>query len=270
MFTMLPYTALTAGASTDLDMTFVTDPEFTGRNNHLLLTEDYQLLATWLQGVTVTRANIQVPLFNMYARFNLWPPNRSATIPSPPQVQWFDAIPVVFPRYEEVTIKVTTTGAAEQDTVFMWLAKPPLMLNLPASQIPFPLVIRATAAVTLVANNWSALAGLTFEQTLKGGTYAVCGAQVQCPNGQAFRLVFPRAPMNGNRKMRPGWLCSNALGDLVEDRILKNPYALGEWGRFWTVELPQIEVYGTTAGAQTAEVRLWLIKLSDTDAGLGG
>jgi hypothetical protein len=58
--------------------------------------------------------------------------------------------------------------------------------------------------------------------------------------------------------MRPGWLCNQALGDQDEARVRENPFCLGEWGRFWSVEMPQLEVYGSAAGAQTAELRLWL------------
>jgi hypothetical protein len=268
MFTVLPYTVLTAGASTDLDMTFVSDAEFTGINNHARFTEEYQLLAAYVGGVTVTRANVQTPQYNAYSRFNLWPLNRSLNIPNPPQTMWLDKTPVMLPRFEEITVKVTTTGVAEQDNVFLWLAKAPWNVNLPPSQIPFPLVARATSAVTLIANAWSALTALTFEQTLKGGTYSVIGASCQCANGQLFRLVFPRSFTAGTRKMRPGWLCNQALGDQDEARVRENPFCLGEWGRFWSVEMPQLEVYGSAAGAQTAELRLWLAKLSDTDAGL--
>jgi hypothetical protein len=145
MFTVLPYTVLTAGASTDLDMTFVSDAEFTGINNHARFTEEYQLLAAYVGGVTVTRANVQTPQYNAYSRFNLWPLNRSLNIPNPPQVMWLDKTPVMLPRFEEITVKITTTGAAEQDNVFLWLAKAPFNVNLPPSQIPFPLVAGSPA-----------------------------------------------------------------------------------------------------------------------------
>lgn len=263
-FSLLNYTALTAGASVDLDMTALTDQDFSIRNGHYIFTEQYQLLAHSLHGVTVTRGNVQVPHWNAIGRLNIWPVNRLLLIPSPPQVAWLRQAPPWIPQNEEYTVKVTTTGAAEQDTYMMWVATNAFNANIPANQLIIP--VRFTAAPTLVANAWSAAVALTMEQSLRGGTYAVVGAQVQCPSGLAFRLIFPKYKLAyGNRKLRPGWITQQSLGDLEEATMQINPFVFGEWGRFFTFEQPQIEFNGSTAGAQTAEGRLWLAYLGESD-----
>ena len=81
-------------------------------------------------------------------------------------------------------------------------------------------------------------------------------------NSALFRFNFPRARAYNGRKMRPGWLVQDVIGDLPENRMHIDPYYLGEWGRFHTFEPPQVEIYGIAASASVGfEFRLWLAYL---------
>lgn len=258
------YTVLTAGAITDSGANAATDPEISQRNNHYIFTEDYRMLADAAFGATLTRANWSIPTWNQYTKMNLWPVNRSLTIPSPPQMDyWGDAAPPI-PKNEELSLLLTDT-ALEQITAFIWLAPTNFSQNLPRGIDPVPVLecrVNFTAS-SITANQWSGLQALTFEQSLRGGVYAVVGAEFQGANLLAFRLVFPRAPIYHTRKLRPGGLCSSATGDLMAYNLPKRQYTWGEWGRFSTFEPPQIEFWIITTGTPVVEGRLWLVRITD-------
>lgn len=264
-WTVLPYEVATGGSVSDLDMTAVADPEFTTRNSHFIFTEPYNLAALVAMGATITRANVQVPTFNAFGRWNVWPVMlSSAKILSPPRVMWLPKPQPPVPTNEEFTIKVTD-GASENAAAFVFLMTPQHNRNLPQTDLVIP--VRCTATITQVANGWSAQSALVFEQTLRGGVYSILSAECVGVNSALFRLNFPRARAYHGRKMRPGWLCQDVIGDLPEARLHIDPYYMGEWGRFHTFEPPQVEVYGIAASASVGfEFRLWLAYLG-TDVG---
>jgi hypothetical protein len=265
-FTTLAYTLATGGAVTDSDMTAVSDAEISQRNSHYIFTEDYKLLAAAFFGATATRLNMQPPTWNAITRFNVWPPNRAVTVPSNPQLDWWDTYPAPIPQNEEFTLKVSDT-ANEQVTAFLWLGSGGNWnRNLPAGKPPVPIFECRLNFTTpaLVANAWSGLTTPTFEQSLRGGTYAVVGMEGQGAGILAARLVFPRAPMYKQRKMRPGFLMSQALGDVPMRHGIYDQFSFGEYGRFSTFEPPQIEYFANAAGAVAVEHRMWLVWLSDS------
>lgn len=266
-WTVLPYTIATGGAVTDLDMTAVADAEFAPRNNHIIFTEPYDCAALVAMGATASRFNVQIPQWNAIGRFNVWPIMiSSAKILSPPRVMWHFPNGPHFPQKEEITIKVTA-GAAENDCAMLFPITPGHSRNLPAGEQTIP--IRATAAITQVAAGWSAPVALTMEQSLRGGVYSIVGAECVCVNSAAFRLIFPSSRFYKGRRLRPGWLCQDVIGDLPDTRFHIDPYYLGEWGRFHSFELPQIEVFGIAAAAGvTVELRLWLKYLGSDDDSL--
>lgn len=259
-WTVLPYLLATGGSVTDTDMTAVADTEFTRRNNHFIFTEQYKLGAAVGMGANATRFNVSSPIWNAIGKFNIWPVMiSSANILSPPRISWFYPNMPMLPVNEEVQVLATDT-ASENAMAFIFPFTPGHGRNLPANQLLIP--VRATASVTQVANGWSAPVVLTMEQSLRGGVYSLVGAECVAAASALFRLIFPRSRFYNGRKLRPGWLCQQAIGDLPEARMHIDPFYLGEWGRFHTFELPQVELYGAAATATiTAELRLWLAYL---------
>lgn len=263
MFGLLGYQAAAVGAAVYTDLVAAVDSDFSQRNNHYTFTEPYDLLAAWYGGDDITNARILTPTWNAIGQFQLYPPNISATndIPSPPQVQWFDDGKPEFPTNEEVQVQITSTAAMASGNSFLWLGTKDWNRNLPRGRLTIP--VRATAAVATTANTWSALGAIALDQGLRGGVYAVVGAACFCADMLAFRLVFPRQKMYHGRKLRPGWLGTNALGDLEEPGIVTDRFRLGCWGYFHTFELPQIEVFGNAAGAAAQAIILWLQYLGE-------
>ena len=99
---------------------------------------------------------------------------------------------------------------------------------------------------------------LSFSQSLRGGVYSVIGGFVQGTNSAAWRLIFPRNKMYRGRRLRPGGLIQNAIGDVLPNCIHPLAAAWGEKGRFHTFELPTIEVFGTAAASTTYQAFLIL------------
>lgn len=269
-WTVLPYEIATGGSVTDLDMSAVADPEFAPRNSHFIFTEDYKLMGAVAMGATITRANIQIPTLNAYGRFNVWPLMiSSAKVLSPPRVMWLYPNGPAIPKNEEFTVKVTD-GASENAAALMFIQTPGHTRNLPNTDVLIP--VRATSTITQVANGWSAQSALTMEQTLRGGVYSIIAAEAVGVNSLLFRFNFPTARNYKGRKIRPGWLCQDVIGDLPETRMHIDPFYLGEWGRFHSFELPQVEIYTVAASGSVAhEFRLWLAYVgADRSSALDG
>jgi hypothetical protein len=270
---LLAYSGTTGAAAVNFDLTAATDPDFTQRNGHYTFTEAYRLFGTFVSGATCTRSRFQVPHWNAIGEYNIYPPNLSSTvILSNPQIDWALAMPPQIPLNEEFQMQVTNTGAGEVSFAAIWLITPDWTRNLPAGiQL---ICVRATAAVAGVAAGWSGPGPITLSQSLRGGVYAVVGAECITALGWFFRIVFPRYRLYQGRKLRPGGLCQAVAGQNVLSRVSEQELWLGEWGRFHTFELPQIETFSSTTGAATQEIRLWLIYLGEDlsllNAGLGG
>lgn len=275
-FCLLAYQGTPGVNAASFDLTAVTDPDFSTRNGHFLFTEQYRLLAAAHLEANALRANFSCPTWNALGKPNIWPVNNSATPPSPgpPKIDSRAyAMPPV-PLREEFQFQVTNnlgTGT-EQAYGFVWLVTTDWNRNLPAGQMP--IMVRCTAGYTPPALAWSGPQNLTFEQSLRGGVYAVVGAEVLSSGTQAFRLIFPRYRLYQGRKLRPGWLCQQAVGDELWPLSFIGPQYFGEWGRFHSEEPLMIETLQTASSAITPDIRLWLQFVGEDLAllqqGLGG
>lgn len=260
-FATLLYTGLTGAAANNFDLTAAADPDFSVRNGHYIFTEPYKLLGAMHLGATATRANISVPTWNAIGLRNIWPINPALLPPSNPQADWDFEYPAPIPLMEEFQIRATNTGAGEQTTSAIWIGTNDWNTNIPRGRLPIE--IRATAAVTLVANGYSAAAAITLEQSLRGGVYAVYGMETQCTNGQFCRMIFPRYKLYNGRKLRPGSYCLQAITNLPNQVLTWSEAGFGLWGGFHTFELPTIEIFGSAAGAQTAELRIFTVFMGE-------
>jgi hypothetical protein len=269
MFHLLAYTGSLGVNAADTDLTAATDPEISQRNGHYIFTEQYEILAISYLATSATRVNIQSSTLNQYTKFNVWPVNRSLNTPSNPQLNWWGGKRPMIPQNEEFQMKGSNNlgAGSEQSTGFIWLAPfNQWNANLPAGKQGVP-VIEARVnftTPTLVANSWSGLGAITFEQNLRGGTYAVVGCDVQGAAINAFRMVFPRGPIFHNRRLRPGNLVNQAIGDIPPHVDPTKQFMYGEWGRFSTFEPFQTEWWANTAGAVAVEMRVYLVWLSDS------
>lgn len=258
MFHLLAYNAALGVAAADTNLNGVADPEFTrrGTNNNFIFTEDYQLLAAFYHAASATRARFDIPTLNAIARPQLWPVERSATIPDDPGFLDLRNYPMKLPRNEEIAVQGSNDlgAATEQSQLFAWVAAPTWSMNLPRGQQR--LIVRATGAVAGVAQAWSSLGALTFAENLRNGYYTIVGAQLFDAGTLAMRFIFARPPIINGRRMRPGVLSTEAIGNKPLEMQMGG---LGIFGTFHSFEPPQIEIFANAAGASVQEVRLDLV-----------
>lgn len=265
--------AATAGA-TNFDFTAATDSDFTQRNGHYTFTEDYNLAALAVVGASVTRGRIQSPTLNALGEVALFGSNRSATVPANPFVEMFMPMNnwINLPKNEEIQIQYSNNlgAATEQETAILWLTTDDWSANLPTpAAAPFNVTAKFRASFTLTptVNAWSGPQPIALSASLRNGVWSVVGAYVQGGNAAAWRIVFPKFKLYNGRKMRPGGIIQTAVGDMVPFNWPYGERIWGEFGRFHTFELPQIDIFGLTAASTTYQVFLDLVYLG-TDIGL--
>lgn len=256
MHHLLAFSESTAAAASDDQINAVADPEFTTRNNRFIFTEPYNMIGIFGNGASMTRARLNVPEINAIARHQIWPVERSATIPDEPGWQDYRDYPMQMPVNEEVSVESTNDLAmgTEIHNFFIWLAPPSWNRNLPRGIRR--LTIRVTGAVAGVAQAWSALGNLTFAENLRGGWYSIIGAQCFDAGTLALRFVFAKPFIHMGRKLRPGIICQEAIGNTP----LREQFGgLGVFGHFHSFEPPQIEILANATAASTQEIRLDLV-----------
>lgn len=247
---------LSAVNAVNQDTTAATDGVLGVRNNHLVLTEPFNLLAAYLGGANITRARFGNVALTQKSFNHLWGVNRSATPPSVPTVDDRRDYPLPLPLNEEITLEISTDGPAMGNADVhgvLLLAKPDWDRNLPAIQER--LTTRCTAVVAAgAAGAWTAEANITMERDLYNGVYAVLGANMVNVNGKAFRFRFPDQRAAEGKQLRPGFIVQNANGNQPWPA---QQLQLGEWGRFHTFTLPTVQCFDDTVGG-TYEIRFTL------------
>lgn len=267
MYHLLVYEEAIGPNAADSDLDAVVDPEFSQRNSHYIFSEDYQVVAALAMATSLTDARLSAATINAISRHHFFPFDRSATVISRPSLLDYTDYPIRLPKNEEVAVEASNNlgVGTENTTIGLFVTTIDWTRTLPFGMQT--LVVQATAAPTSVAQAWSADGAITFETELRGGVYAVIGATGYRANGIFANLNFPRAPLVGGRKLRPGFVLQNAVGDVSPKLQIGG---LGELGRFHTFEPPQLRVYASDAAATTIELRLLLRYLGEDTALLAG
>lgn len=259
-FHLLNYFVAAGVNAADTDAVASAEPTVGQRNNHFIFTDPFKILGAAHMAPSATRSRFNSPTLNAWGRQQIWPINRAAVPPSLPRIMDLRMDPIDIPTNEEIAVEVSNNlgAATEATTVSLWVAPPSWNRNRTRGNPD--MLLRATAAVARVANAWSGGGNLVFTENLRAGVWAVNGAWCVDANCRMFRLLFPRGNIYNGRLLRPGSLCTNAIGNLESAGFNDD---LGEWGRFHTFEPPTVEVYGDAAGASTQDIRLWVSYLGD-------
>ncbi len=146
----------------------------------------------------------------------------------------------------------TSNGASTIDRVHCGLWVRDRVEPIPAGK---RFTLTGTAAITLLLDNWAA-GTITFTQDLPYGQYAVIGMYAKCTACYLARLIFP-----GNTSWRPGCAAVPTVGQFDQRELFRSG-TLGSWGTFISTQPPQLELIGSTAGAQTATVGLDLVAVN--------
>ena len=148
----------------------------------------------------------------------------------------------------QLHVRETVAGDDRQATGLVWLGNG--ALTNPYVGMPL-FTARFTAAIAGVAYSWQN-GGITFEQNLPVGTYAVMGMHVITASGIGARLVFSEAGA------RPGCLAYDDIED-ISNQVFRNGN-LGVWGTFHTHSPPTLDILCRTTDA-SQEGWLDLIKI---------
>lgn len=272
---LLVYNNSAAGVNdVDVDMTAAVDTVIIARNNHYIFTEGYRLAQAWAVGASMIRARLECPTWNAIGEIDIMTVNRALEPPANPQCDTFWPMGLKIPLNEEVqALDSNNLGTStEIESVGLQIITDDWSPNIPAGRFTF--ITRFTGTTTWTLNKWSGALSLTLPTALRGGVYAVIGAQLQADDASFFRLIFPRYRLYNGRSLRPGNIVQNAVGNALPS--LTDPWGtnFGEWGRFHTFELPQLEVFGTAADSTAWTLFLKLVYLGEDQSllgqGLGG
>lgn len=227
------------------------DGYFTNANNRFQIPKDLKILAGFYAAANALRGRIVTGHLPTRGYPQIHPVNRAVTPATDPN--WFDSRDMPIQIYEMGDLEVqgsNNLGAAtEQSYAGVWVAEDPINYNINARDLR---IVRATAAVTNVAQAWSAAVAVTFEETLEAGSYGIYGLDVF-----AADAVFGRLVLQG-QYFRPGCIARTAVGDRMPKAFMGG---FGMLGRFTTYSNPQVQTFANAAGAVTAECRLLIAKL---------
>ena len=222
-------------------------------NNNYLSPGNVQVFAGVAYNDTVTRARIVAPSLRNEGLPEIYPLNQLAEPSANFHVAYWGQQGPTLRKDEEFGVECSN-GASTVDRAMIGLWLRFGMKPVPTGR---RFSVFGSSTQTLVQSAWT-LGGITLDQSLPYGRYAVIGMAATCNDAHAVRLVFPR-----DQSMRPGVAC----GESVIIRPFQEYFRAGmqgEWGRFESVNMPQLEILGGTAGAETAQVVLDLVRL---DAG---
>jgi hypothetical protein len=223
------------------------DPDITQQNGQYIFTGPYNLLADAMVGASVTTGRYNVAQWNGWGRPNLLFGMRGLNPTSPTFWNRYDQAPLPLPQNQQIQTLVTNNlGASTEIENVVWqIGTADWSLNLPSGQYDF--IGRATATITPTLNGWNENQAIAFDQLPLGGVYAVIGAHCVGSNAVAWRLNFPRTRMYLGRRLRPGNLLINALGNVPDLQGSNLWSGFGLLGYFHTFELPTLGVFGTAA-----------------------
>jgi len=269
MHGLLAYTGNNSTPSNNFDMTAASDPDFSSRNGHYIFSqlETYKILYLWAQCAHITDARLLAPTFSALNSdgFRITGFQKKAGLGGTPTLyDRFYPAGVMLPTVEEIQFQ-SSSGTIEQTWGLMCIQTPDWKREIPVG--PIIVMEGTTSSFTPSANVWSGGQNITLTSNPRGGVYAVLRATCQqAADSFAFRIIFPRHPNYKGRKMRPGWVCQNAVADFDDVITQVDPYHLSPWGWFHTFELPQVEIFASTSAAMTPIVRLWTVYLGQDES----
>lgn len=268
MFHMVSYTTTTGAAVTLSNLGMVADGSIAQGSTGFRYTERYRLLAAFLHAASLTQGEIRSPTLDGLSRWNIWPLTLSLNIPGNPQVDDYRSFAPYLPMYEDVNLAVSDTAVGGEQIIGHewigtegWTPDLSILQHMYGSGDPYigrRLTVNSTTTLNKGAGAWGADVAFTFEQLPRGGVYAVIGGEVVAAACSAWRINFPRQPLYHGRKLFPGDIVQQAVGDVPKKQ---GRNWLGVWGVFHTWELPFGSLFGQAAGTVAINGNIDLVYL---------
>lgn len=221
------------------------------QTNRIQAPKNLRVLWATIMNDTITRARINAPSLRNLGLPEIYPVTVSDDPATSPLIaDWISYGPQV--KANENFGIDSSNGASTVDRVHSLLTVTDGLLPVPSGP---KLTIFGTSTQTLVLDAWTT-GTITLDQDLPPGQYACVGFQVVCNDAYGARLVF-----SGQQNWRPGCACPMAVGQ-VDQRELFRHGRFGELGRFMNNLIPQLDIIGNAAGAETANVILDCVQLT--------
>jgi hypothetical protein len=236
MFHTSAFSSTITNAGTLQQLTEIPDSILPASGAGLLSSKLAYLMALGFVGTSLTRGQFQAPSLRDYGNLDVLPINIGTAFESPPRIDDFSRKMVPLAQSEEWdAFAAQNNGAASEiESGFLWSSDGNID-PFPAKKI---VQIRWTAAITLVANKWSAIQ-VTLAQPLTAGQYALVGARCLSAGALAFRFV-PSGSSSGN-VYRPGGIAVQTEDQLDHPNQRKGGW--GKWLDFTNTTIPFIEIF---------------------------
>jgi hypothetical protein len=237
-----------ATQNVDTDLAAVSDNILTIVNGHFLPQRPCELLFSAAASTNLARARVETPTLRQLARPFIRPVSGAVGWGYPQRIDDMRDVAVQLRATEEIQMYGFQTGAAAEQ-VFGAIGLGFGGYSRPAGSVS---TMRGTSTTAAGVRSWTQLGSISWTDTLPQGVYAVVGLEVQSATAIAARVIFEQ------QSLRPGSLSIQSLGTGV-DEMFRNG-GMGEWGRFNSYALPNIEVFCNAADA-AHEIYLDLIKV---------
>lgn len=202
-----------------------------------MLPEDMMLFAATAMSANMNRTRFSSASLRQINQPHIRPVIRSAAPRDLERVAQYLDQPWRLKANEELTLEGTSDigAASELGIALLWFGKG--INPVPPGDI---ITARATATTAAVVNTWTSL-GMTLDQTLPPGVYALVGSECISTTGIAHRWIIP------NQFLRPGFLSGTAIGNRGQWEMMQRYF--GVLGQFVNTVLPIPQVLCTAADA---------------------
>lgn len=231
-----------------VDVDVVPDGIFTVQNGHFLPQRDHFLYWAAAMNSAMDRVQLVTPTLRQITSPFITPLILALISGNSRNVADYRRFPLRLRQLEELQLLATLSAAGPTRTTILlaiYDARPPAA---PSGDI---FTMRGASTTAAVANAWSLLT-VAWQDNLPNGLYACVGLRHISANGQAARLQFEE------QAYRPGTLSSNVDTEQFHEMFMKGE--LGEFGRFQSYRMPQVEVLANAADA-VHEVYMDLIRV---------
>lgn len=236
MFHVAAYRGAVGAGLANVDIPAVQDGQLTISNSHFVLPKNAQLMWAFGVGTGLSRLRLNTPKMRYVGLPSLTPINTGTTVPSPMNLADMTEAMVLLDTIDEIAIEASSTDAGSQTmtaiVAFSFGVRP-----APAMPV---FRVRGTTAITQAAGTW-VNGGVTLDQTIPRGTYAIVGLDTVGANCLASRLVF------SGYGFRPGVIARNSVN------AIKNPLfdsnRMGVFGTFDSINFPTVDVFANGSGS---------------------
>jgi hypothetical protein len=230
----------------------VVDPGWTlNAQNRYISPQKLKVLAATIMNDTISAARINAPSLRNLGLPEIYPVTPTDIPSASPAIAYWGANGPEIQATEAFGVD-SSNGVSTIDRVHCGLWLRDKFDPVPAGK---KFTITGTSAQTLLLDAWTT-GTITLSQEIPYGTYAVIGMAVKCTACYLARLVFP-----GLTSWRPGCTVVPTYGQFDQRDLWRNGNQ-GQYGQFISTQPPQLDLIGSTAGAQTAIVILDLVAVN--------